>query len=297
MKFGSYKYQNKDYIGVLSKDEQSMIDVSKILHCDYDANMNTFIQQTTDAELQVIKNKIETSNIAGHPIDSISLYSPIRKPIHDILCVGVNYEDHKKEAVSSLNDNTLQKPKRPVLFTKRANSIIGPNASLHACFDLDNEVDYEAELAIILRKNGKNIDSKNAIDCIFGYSVFNDFSSRTLQREHTQWLKGKSLDEYSSMGPFIVTVDEFNINNNYKIQSTVNDELRQNSSLDYMIYKIPELISVISAGMTLEAADIIATGTPAGVGMGFQPPRYLKENDFVSCTIEGIGTLTNKIVK
>ncbi|MBW5378987.1 FAA hydrolase family protein, partial [Brachyspira pilosicoli] len=177
----------------------------------------------------------------------------------------------------------------------RAIYIIGHNHNINARLDLDEALDYEAELAIIIGKKAKDIKREEVNEYIFGYSIFNDISSRKIQKEHSQWYKGKSLDTYSSMGPCIVYKDDIKDVNNLNIKSTLNDEIRQNSNTKHMIHNIYELVSDISKGMTLEPGDIIATGTPSGVGMGFNPPKYMKNGDKITCSIENIGELTNYV--
>lgn len=296
MKFATYIDQGKETIGVLTLDGQKIIQLSSILSNLSNLNMNNFIKEVNASELKHINDYIHLNNTAGTSLSEVELIAPIPKPIHDILCAGVNYEAHRKEALQSLDDKSLAHPKRPILFTKRTSYILGSNTSIHGRFDLDDELDYEVELAVIIGKMGKDIKIEDALDYVFGYSILNDFSSRILQREHSQWLKGKGLDEYCTMGPYIVSSEEFDIHKDYKITSYVNDELRQHSNITKMIYSVAQLISILSQGMTLEPGDIIASGTPSGVGMGFHPPRYLKANDIVRCEIEGIGILENKII-
>ena len=181
-------------------------------------------------------------------------------------------------------------------FAKRTIRILGANEESQGRFDIDEKVDYETELAVIIGKEGKGITEEKAEEYVFGYSVFNDLSSRDLQTRHGQWLMGKSLDNYTIMGPVIVDRTELPMPLELDIKSYVNGELRQNSNTKYLIKKVPGLIAELSKGITLEAGDIIATGTPAGVGMGFTPPRFLKKGDKVTCEIDRIGQLTNYIV-
>ena len=158
-------------------------------------------------------------------------------------------------------------------------------------------LDYEAELAVIIGRDCKNVRERDAAACIFGYTVMNDVSARNLQTEHNQWYFGKSLDGFTPMGPCIVTEDEVPYPPALSISSTVNGELRQNSNTELLIFDIDHVISELSQGMTLQAGTIIAMGTPAGVGMGFEPPKFLKTGDVVTCEIEGIGRITNPIVE
>lgn len=228
--------------------------------------------------------------------EGLQLLSPIEHTVHDILCVGVNYRDHLEETKEHMAGAVSDEVSQTVYFVKRAYRILGPEEPVHGRDDLDEKIDYEVELAVIIGKEGKNISEEDAENYIFGYSVFNDLSSRTLQTSHGQWLIGKSLDEYTSMGPMIVDRQELPMPLELDVRSYVNGELRQNSNTRNLIKNVPAIIAELSQGITLEAGDIIATGTPSGVGMGFVPPRFLKKGDEVSCEVEDIGQLTNTIV-
>ena len=227
-------------------------------------------------------------------MSEVKLLSPIERPIHDILCVGVNYQAHLEEA-SERAKNFKKTSNDAVYFGKRAIKIIGTNEDVQACLDIDNALDYEVELAVIIGKTGKNISVDKVEDYIFGYSIFNDFSSRRLQLKHMQWFKGKSLDTYSAMGPVILHKSALPFPVEVDIKCSVNGELRQNSNTKLFLNDIPKVVSELSQGMTLEAGDIIATGTPSGVGMGYKPGKWLKSGDEVVCEIPPIGKLINKI--
>lgn len=231
-----------------------------------------------------------------HRMEEQEMLTPIEHTVHDILCVGVNYTDHLEETKEHLAGAVSDEVSGTVYFAKRTNRILGANEEIQGRFDIDEKVDYETELAVIIGKEGKGITEEKAEEYVFGYSVFNDLSSRDLQTRHGQWLMGKSLDNYTIMGPVIVDRTELPMPLELDIKSYVNGELRQNSNTKYLIKKVPGLIAELSKGITLEAGDIIATGTPAGVGMGFTPPRFLKKGDKVTCEIDRIGQLTNYIV-
>ena len=296
MKFVSFtEWNNTEAIGIVSKDNKKVIAIKEIIH-DFEYGENPMIKLIKNMNkdlLKTLKNASENFNkYPAYSIENIQILSPIRKPIHDIICVGVNYSDHLKE----IEGNKLMdknNSKKPVYFSKRAIEIIGLGDKIKARFDLDKHLDYEVELAIIIGKKGKDISVKKAKDYIFGYSIFNDISSRTIQKEHSQWYKGKSLDYYSAMGPCIVYKDDIKDIFNLEVKSILNEEVRQSSNTKYMIHDIYNLVSDISKGMTLEAGDIIATGTPGGVGMSFNPPKYMKSGDKIVCHIENIGELIN----
>ena len=227
--------------------------------------------------------------------DEVKLLSPIEYPKHDILCVGVNYADHLKETQEHLDGSAELSSAKAVYFSKRANRIIGPEDIIEARFDLDSSLDYEVELAVIIGKKGKNIPAEKSGEHIFGYSVFNDISSRNLQSAHGQWFMGKSLDTYSAMGPYIISADELPLPADLSVKSFVNGELRQNSNTSLLIHTVPEIISELSSCFELVPGDIIATGTPSGVGMGYTPPKFMKAGDTVACEIDKIGTLINHV--
>lgn len=223
--------------------------------------------------------------------DDITILSPIGKPVHDIICVGKNYVDHISEVGGDITKDFV-----PNYFGKRSVNILGSGEDIEAFFDIDNTVDYEVELGVIISKEGKNINRDNYLDYILGFSVFNDISSRGLQFYHNQWYRGKGMDNYSILGPCIVTVDEFDFPLSLNLTTKVNGEVRQNSNTDKMIFKIEDILTDLSSTMTLEAGDIIATGTPSGVGKGFNPPKYLKSGDRIELEIEKIGILKNKLI-
>ena len=288
------EWNNTESVGILSKDGNKVIPISEIIY-DFKCNNNPMIQLINMInENNDILNKLkyaEENFERAYSIENVKILSPIRKPIHDIICVGVNYSDHLGEIKKDMKD--FKEVKAPVYFSKRAIEIIGFGDKIKSRFDLDECLDYEVELAVIMGKTAKDINPEEVNDYIFGYSIFNDISSRDIQKKHSQWYKGKSLDSYSAMGPCIVHKDDFKLPLKLDIKSILNDEVRQSSNTKYMIHDINYLVSDISKGMTLEAGDIIATGTPGGVGMSFNPPKYMKSGDKIICSIENIGELIN----
>jgi len=298
MKFVTFQYEEKEKIGIFKDDETKVYEISSILKEKEEINsMVEFIANVTEEEIKTLKDAIssESQNFTVYPLENIKITSPIKRPIHDIICVGVNYKDHLKETEDSFKEE-FSAPSKTIYFSKRATDIIGPKDVIESRMDLDTELDYEVELAIIIGKKGKDISKEKAQDYIFGYSIFNDISSRKLQREHLQWYKGKSLDTYSSMGPVILHKRALPFPVEVNVKTFVNDELRQSSNTKLFISDIPHIISEISAGMTIEPGDIIITGTPSGVGMAMRPQKYLQVGDTVTCEIEKIGKLIN-IVK
>lgn len=231
----------------------------------------------------------------SYALADVRLLAPIGRPRHDILCLGVNYADHLAETKRGLGNGDFEAPPAAIYFSKRASRILGPDDAIEARLDLDECLDYEVELAVVIGKGGHRIPLSEAESHIFGYSVFNDISSRGLQKGHGQWFMGKSVDTYAAMGPEVVTTDELPFPLELDVSSHVNGELRQNSNTRLLIHGVAETIAELSDAMTLEAGDIIAMGTPAGVGMGFVPPRWLKRGDSVTCQIAEIGALTNTV--
>ena len=232
------------------------------------------------------------------PIGLAQLVAPIPLPRRNIFCVGKNYVAHAREFQQSGFDATSSGqdvPTAPVVFTKAPSSVIGPNAAILANLDPTDSVDYEGELGVVIGRGGRGISRTDAMDHVFGYTIINDVTARTLQHKHKQWFLGKSIDSFCPMGPTLVTADEIPDPTRLKLETRVNGELRQNAVVSDLIFDIPTLIETISRGITLMPGDIIATGTPEGVGIGFTPPKYLKSGDTVAITIDPIGTLTNAV--
>jgi 2-keto-4-pentenoate hydratase/2-oxohepta-3-ene-1,7-dioic acid hydratase in catechol pathway len=235
---------------------------------------------TSEEDLQSISDLIFSMRAA-------KVVAPIPRPRKNVICLGLNYSEHAEETKSSL-------PEYPIFFTKPPTSIIGPNAPV--LFPKNTyRVDYEAELAFVIGKQGKNIAENEAYDYIAGYTVFNDITARDFQRRHVQWFKGKGLDTFAPMGPCIVTKDEVLNPHNLGITLKLNDALMQSSNTKHMIFKIPTLLSYLTMDMTVEPGDIIATGTPSGVGYSRKPPIYLKPGDVMTVTVERVGVLQNKV--
>jgi 2-keto-4-pentenoate hydratase/2-oxohepta-3-ene-1,7-dioic acid hydratase in catechol pathway len=232
------------------------------------------------------------------PVTSPRLLPPIPQPRRNLFAVGKNYRDHVAEFGRSGYDQPERPgalPTIPVVFSKLPSTVIGPYEDVDLHPAVSSELDYEAELAVILGRGGRGIHRDRAMAHVWGYTIINDVTARDLQRDHQQWFLGKSLDTFAPMGPRAVTADEVGDPTRLVVSSTVNGEPRQKASVADLIFDIPELISTISAGITLHSGDIIATGTPAGVGLGFSPPRFLTPGDVVECAITGRGTLRNTV--
>lgn len=235
--------------------------------------------------------------LVGEGIDlgELRLLAPIPEPRQDVICLGMNYMDHSAEAAKWGKDDFVKNAGKAVYFSKRAAYIVGPGGEIDPHFDIVDGLDYEAELAVVLGKDAYRVSKEDAFDYVLGYSVLNDVSARNLQKAHKQFYFGKSLDTHTTMGPWIVTRDELPGAPELDIRCFINGEKRQDSNTRYMIFGVAEVIAELSQGMTLKAGTIIAMGTPAGVGMGFEPPKYLSCGDVVRCEIDGIGVLENPV--
>ena len=262
---------------------------------DISNDMNEIIKDFQKVKKIISENKIENLKILD--LSDIKLLAPIPRPLRNIMCVGKNYHDHAQEFYGSGFDSSGKKAVAdfPVIFTKATTSVIATDENIILANDYTNTTDYEGELGLILSKGGKNIKPEDAYDYIFGYTIINDVCARNIQKQHEQWFIGKSPDTYCPMGPAIVTSDEIGDVTKLKLKTTVNGEVRQDSIVERLIFDIPTLLSTISKTMTLEVCDIIATGTPAGVGIGFEPPVYLKSGDQVEVSIDKLGVLRNTI--
>ncbi len=225
---------------------------------------------------------------------AVKLLAPIPRPAKNVFCVGRNYLDHVKESDRVRGADT-KAPEFPQFFTKPPTAVIGPDESFVRDPEVSSRMDYEVELGVVIGPGGRDIAAAHALEHVFGYTIVNDVTARDLQRRHDQWFKGKGLDRSCPMGPCIVTRDEIGDYTTLELSLTVNGEERQHARASQMIFDVPKLIEALSAGMTLEAGDVISTGTPAGVGFAMNPPRFLQPGDEVVCKISRIGTLATRI--
>ncbi len=232
---------------------------------------------------------------AVHTLDDVELAAPIPRPHKNIMCLGLNYAEHAKESAEA-RGRSASLPDHAVIFTKAPTTANGPFGDIVIDPAVSEEVDWEAELAVIIGKTGKNIREEDAMDFVFGYTVLNDVTARDLQSQHKQYFKGKSIDGYCPMGPWIVTADEVADPQQLPIRLRVNGVVKQESNTSMMINSVRQIIAILSRGMTLEPGDIISTGTPGGVGFARNPPEFLKAGDVVETEIEGIGTMRNRVV-
>jgi 2-keto-4-pentenoate hydratase/2-oxohepta-3-ene-1,7-dioic acid hydratase in catechol pathway len=236
----------------------------------------------------------------GEPValKGVKLAAPVGPLAKNVICVGKNYHDHAQEFARSGVDQSGDKqevPADPVIFTKSTSSLADPSQKISASSDPTHTVDYEGELGVVIGKRCKNIKRAEAFDCVFAYTIVNDVTARAVQQRHKQWFLGKSLDGFCPVGPWLVTRDEFGVPDAQELATFVNGERRQFAKLRDMIFDVPSFIETVTAYVTLEPGDLLATGTPAGVGIGFDPARYLVPGDVVKISISGIGDLTNPV--
>lgn len=294
MKLVTYLYRGQEIAGVLTPDEQFVCPLSAFGYSCED--MVQAISLLSREEVQKLSARLAAGEAPqAVSLGAVKLLAPIPRPRQDVVCLGVNYAAHALEC-GSIGDFSAPRETQPAIyFSKRVNRAVDPDEPVDSHPGLVEELDYEAELAVILGKDALNVAKDDCESYIFGYTILNDISARVLQRRHKQWYRGKSLDGFTPIGPWIVTADEFAFPPRLHIGSRVNGELRQNSTTEYLIHGIADILTELSAGMTLQAGTIIATGTPSGVAMGMEQPIYLKSGDVVECFIEGIGTLRNPV--
>lgn len=296
MKIVTYAVGGRTKLGFLDVSGQ-WVYPQEAAGMDY-GDMRELVREISSSEIQMAEHMAEKSpyEVPGAAqIFDVKLLAPIPVPEQDIICLGVNYMAHAEEAAKfNLQGYDGTRP-HAIYFSKRVNEAVGDGDAIDGHFDIVDSLDYEAELAVIIGRDARNVPAEHARDYVFGYTIINDVSARNIQNRHDQWYFGKSLDGFTPMGPCIVTAGEIAYPPKLDIQCRVNGELRQDSNTGLLVFDIDHIISELSRGMTLKAGTIISTGTPSGVGMGFRPPKFLKSGDVVECYVEGIGTLTNKV--
>ncbi len=231
------------------------------------------------------------------PLSSVRLEAPLPKPRRNLWCVGRNYHEHARELAGSVFNaaDDVRADGWPIVFTKVPECVIASGDDVHLPSTVSTQIDYEAEIAVVIGTGGKNIRRSDAMRHVFGYTIVNDVTARDVQMRHQQWDMGKSFDTFCPMGPWIVTADELD-GTKTRVRCWVNGELRQDGPTENMIFDIPTLIETISRGITLFPGDVIATGTPAGVGMGMKPPQFLRHGDVVRIAVDGLGEIENRFV-
>ncbi len=241
-----------------------------------------------------LAGKAASQGIAARAYADVAPLAPIPEPRRNILCLGKNYLEHAREVAKKM-DASGKAPEKPIIFTKATTAVIAPGQPIPSYPQFTSKLDYEAELALVIGTGGRDIAPGDAWKHVFGYTAINDISARDLQKDHFQWFRAKSLDGFAPMGPVLVHRSAMPAPADIEVKCFVNGEQRQCERLDRLIFDVPTIISVLSAGMTLLPGDIIATGTPAGVGMGFSPPKYLQAGDEVVVDVTGVGPLRNPV--
>ena len=287
MKLITYRQNGAEHVGALTADGGGVLPLPV-------PDMNTLIETMTLTDLRSAVAAAERGSALA--LSDVELLAPIPRPRQDVLCLGMNYLAHAEEAARYSADAFRKERPVAVYFSKRVSEAGRPGGVIPRHAGLTDRLDYEAELAVVLGRTARDVKAADAADCIFGYTVLNDVSARDLQTGHKQWYFGKSLDGATPMGPVLVTADEIAYPPALEITCRVNGELRQQSNTSLLITSIGQILEELTAGMTLLPGTIIATGTPAGVGMGFDPPKFLQSGDVVECAIEGIGTLRSTVV-
>ncbi len=286
MKLITYERDGERAIGII-KEGSSIVPLTTVA-----PNMLALIGKGEEGLKQAHQYLLE--NRPTIKLEQVDLLAPIPSPPRNIMCLGKNYAAHAAETQRAWGDKA-ELPQYPLIFNKATTTVNGPYNDIPYDASVSTAIDYEAELAIVIGRKVKNVSRREAMDAIFGYMVINDLTARDIQRRHKQFFKGKSLDGHAPMGPWITTTEELPDPHNLRITCHVNDVLKQDDYTGKMIFDIPEIIVQISLGMTLLPGDIIATGTPSGVGFARTPPEYLQPGDIVACTVEGVGTIRNHI--
>ena len=294
MKLLTFRKDGAESIGALSENGKYVYPLTAFGITDQ--SMNELIDNWTLEKKERIENRMSDGGVRPeYRVTELEILAPIPVPKQDMICLGINYMEHAAESARYKKEAFGGERPYAVYFSKRINEAVPDKGVIESHSDLTDSLDYEAELAFIVGKDAKDVAEEDVEEYIFGYTIINDVSAREVQTRHKQWYFGKSLDRFTPMGPWIVTADEISLPPRLAVRSRVNGELRQDGNTKQLIFGIPHIMQELTRGMTLKAGTIVATGTPAGAGMGFDPPKFLKPGDVVECEIESIGRLTNTV--
>jgi 2-keto-4-pentenoate hydratase/2-oxohepta-3-ene-1,7-dioic acid hydratase in catechol pathway len=291
MRIATYRWGGRRHVGQVSADGREVTPLD--LH-------DRAEQVASRGALALIEHLADGRAMPGPtgarlPLAAVTLEAPLPRPRRNVWCVGRNYRAHAQELKGTIFNGDERVDQWPIVFTKVPDCVIADRVPIRLPGPaISEQIDYEAELAVVIGRGGRNIAASRAMDHVWGYTIVNDVTARDVQKRHVQWDMGKSFDTFCPMGPWLVDATELD-GRDTRVRCWVNDELRQDARTSDLIFGIPMLIETISRGITLFPGDLIATGTPAGVGMGMQPPAWLKDGDSVRIEIDGIGTLTNPV--
>ena len=288
MRIAGWQWGGRDHVGMISPDGREATPL---------AVANPSLGALPLIQMLACGEQLPAASSARLPVEVISLRAPLPRPLRSIFCVGRNYHAHAKELADTVfRDAVPAEDRWPIVFTKLPECVVGPHDVVHLPgAGVSVQIDYESELAVVIGRSGRNIPRSRAMDHVFGYTVINDVTARDVQMRHQQWDLGKSFDTFCPMGPWIVTADELD-GRATRVRGWVNGKLRQDGLTQDLIHDIPTLIETCSRGITLYPGDVIATGTPAGVGMGLKPPQWLQPGDVVRIEIDGIGVIENRFL-
>ncbi|WP_455210196.1 fumarylacetoacetate hydrolase family protein [Kaarinaea lacus] len=303
MKLATVFYENRFNIVVVDSNE-SEPDQGRVLLLNtlprWPHNIDSLqkiIEQAIETVPLIERLKTEADDRSWLPLKAVKLCAPIPEPKRNIFCLGWNYAEHAKESSSAKGVHIQDLPQHPIVFTKATTTVNGPYDDIVYNEKVSRRLDWEVELGVIISKQGRHIAPQEALDYVFGYTVINDISARDLQKRHQQFFLGKSVDGTCPMGPWIVTADEIHDPQNLLLRCLVNNVVKQEASTDQQIFPVASIIATLSKIMTLLPGDIIATGTPSGVGFARTPPEYLRPGDVVECEVGSIGRIVNKIIQ
>jgi 2-keto-4-pentenoate hydratase/2-oxohepta-3-ene-1,7-dioic acid hydratase in catechol pathway len=292
MRLVTFKSERGPRLGAVAGDR--VIDLAEASQGSLPSDMVQFIEAGPTA-LDAARAAVGRSPGSGVALADVTLLAPIPRPRRNVFCLGMNYRDHAIEVARAAGQQPTM-PEHPVFFTKPPTAVIGPNETIEFDPAVSTQIDWEVEMAFVIGTGGRDIPAERAMEYVFGYTVANDVSARDLQMRHGgQFFKGKSLDTFCPLGPWIVTADEIADPSNLAVALRVNGVEKQRSNTRELIFDVPATVTTLSAGLTLEAGDVILTGTPHGVGMARNPQEWLKDGDIVECEVEGVGVLRNPV--